>query len=180
VPLHGTTSGVRAVLDLDPRCLPSGTVRCIEVFRDDTLLIVPGDLEKKRFAMGGDVLSNLKPCTPRQVSEQPLVLNRAKPVERDPRGFRRSIVIATARDGYKAIFSWAELIDMFGLFNRERILGRGGIDEKDRLFAAVHEWRHIRAARVPQYRICEEFSWISRACSHHESSSTSSGRVVKA
>ena len=37
------------------------------------------------------------------------VLNRAKPLERQPRGFRRSIVVATARDGYKAIFSWAEL-----------------------------------------------------------------------
>jgi len=37
------------------------------------------------------------------------VLKRAKLVEREPRGFRRSVVIATARDGYKAVFSWAEL-----------------------------------------------------------------------
>ena len=27
----------------------------------------------------------------------------------EPRGFRKSIVVATARDGYKAVFSWAEL-----------------------------------------------------------------------
>jgi len=37
------------------------------------------------------------------------VLDHAKLVERQPRGLRRSIVIATARDDYKAIFSWAEL-----------------------------------------------------------------------
>jgi len=37
------------------------------------------------------------------------VLDRAKLVETQPRGLRRSVVIATARDGYKAIFSWAEL-----------------------------------------------------------------------
>lgn len=37
------------------------------------------------------------------------VLARAKPVDRQPRGLRRSVVIAAARDGYKAVFSWAEL-----------------------------------------------------------------------
>jgi hypothetical protein len=37
------------------------------------------------------------------------VLDRAKLVEEQPRSLRRSVVIATARDGYKAIFSWAEL-----------------------------------------------------------------------
>ena len=37
------------------------------------------------------------------------VLDRAKLVEPQPRGLRRSIVIASARDGYKAVFSWAEL-----------------------------------------------------------------------
>lgn len=37
------------------------------------------------------------------------VLDRAKLVEKQPRSLRRSVVIATARDGYKAIFSWAEL-----------------------------------------------------------------------
>jgi DMSO/TMAO reductase YedYZ molybdopterin-dependent catalytic subunit len=37
------------------------------------------------------------------------VLERAKPVERKRLDFRKSIVIATASDGYRAVFSWAEL-----------------------------------------------------------------------
>jgi len=37
------------------------------------------------------------------------VLERAKPVEKGRFGFRRSVVIATASDGYRAVFSWAEL-----------------------------------------------------------------------
>lgn len=37
------------------------------------------------------------------------VLERAKPVERKRMDFRRSIVIATASDGYRVVFSWAEL-----------------------------------------------------------------------
>jgi DMSO/TMAO reductase YedYZ molybdopterin-dependent catalytic subunit len=37
------------------------------------------------------------------------VLERAKPVEKKRLDFRRSIVIATASDGYRAVFSWAEL-----------------------------------------------------------------------
>jgi DMSO/TMAO reductase YedYZ molybdopterin-dependent catalytic subunit len=37
------------------------------------------------------------------------VLDRAKPVERNRFDLRRSVVIATARDGYRAVFSWAEL-----------------------------------------------------------------------
>jgi DMSO/TMAO reductase YedYZ molybdopterin-dependent catalytic subunit len=37
------------------------------------------------------------------------VLDRAKPVERGRMDFRRSVVIATASDGYRAVFSWAEL-----------------------------------------------------------------------
>lgn len=37
------------------------------------------------------------------------ILDKAKLVERQPRGPRRSIVVVTARDGYKAVFSWAEL-----------------------------------------------------------------------
>lgn len=37
------------------------------------------------------------------------VLDRAKLIETQPRGLRRSVVIATARDGYRAVFSWAEL-----------------------------------------------------------------------
>jgi len=37
------------------------------------------------------------------------VLDRAKPVERNRLDFRRSVVIATASDGYRAVFSWAEL-----------------------------------------------------------------------
>jgi DMSO/TMAO reductase YedYZ molybdopterin-dependent catalytic subunit len=37
------------------------------------------------------------------------VLDRAKLVEKQPRSLRRSVVIATARDGYTAVFSWAEL-----------------------------------------------------------------------
>ena len=37
------------------------------------------------------------------------VLDRAKPVERKRMEFRRSVVIATASDGYRAVFSWAEL-----------------------------------------------------------------------
>jgi len=37
------------------------------------------------------------------------VLERAKPVEKKRMDFRKSIVIATASDGYRAVFSWAEL-----------------------------------------------------------------------
>ena len=37
------------------------------------------------------------------------VLERAKPVERKRMDFRKSVVIATASDGYRAVFSWAEL-----------------------------------------------------------------------
>ena len=37
------------------------------------------------------------------------VLDRAKPVEKKRMDFRQSVVIATASDGYRAVFSWAEL-----------------------------------------------------------------------
>ena len=37
------------------------------------------------------------------------VLTRAKPLEKERHDLRRSIVIATASDGYQAVFSWAEL-----------------------------------------------------------------------
>jgi DMSO/TMAO reductase YedYZ molybdopterin-dependent catalytic subunit len=37
------------------------------------------------------------------------VLAAAKPVEKEHRELRQSIVVATATDGYKAVFSWAEL-----------------------------------------------------------------------
>jgi DMSO/TMAO reductase YedYZ molybdopterin-dependent catalytic subunit len=37
------------------------------------------------------------------------VLDRAKPVEKNRFDLRKSIVIVTASDGYRAVFSWAEL-----------------------------------------------------------------------
>ena len=37
------------------------------------------------------------------------VLTSAKPVEKQRHDLRRSIVVATASDGYQAVFSWAEL-----------------------------------------------------------------------
>ena len=37
------------------------------------------------------------------------VLSAAKPIEKERHDLRRSIVIATATDGYQAVFSWAEL-----------------------------------------------------------------------
>ena len=37
------------------------------------------------------------------------VLDRAKPVEKDRLDLRRSAILATASDGYKVVFSWAEL-----------------------------------------------------------------------
>jgi hypothetical protein len=37
------------------------------------------------------------------------VITSAKPVERERHDLRRSIVVATATDGYVAVFSWAEL-----------------------------------------------------------------------
>ena len=37
------------------------------------------------------------------------VLERAKPLEKKRLDFRKSVVIATASDGYRAVFSWAEL-----------------------------------------------------------------------
>ncbi len=38
------------------------------------------------------------------------VLAAAKPLERERHDLRQSIVVATATDGYKAVFSWAELM----------------------------------------------------------------------
>ena len=37
------------------------------------------------------------------------VLAAAKPAEKERHDLRRSIVVATATDGYQAVFSWAEL-----------------------------------------------------------------------
>ena len=37
------------------------------------------------------------------------VVSAAKPVEKERHDLRQSIVVATATDGYKAVFSWAEL-----------------------------------------------------------------------
>jgi DMSO/TMAO reductase YedYZ molybdopterin-dependent catalytic subunit len=37
------------------------------------------------------------------------VLERAKPVERNRLDLRKSVVIVSASDGYRAVFSWAEL-----------------------------------------------------------------------
>jgi DMSO/TMAO reductase YedYZ molybdopterin-dependent catalytic subunit len=37
------------------------------------------------------------------------VLDRAKPVEKRRMDFRKSVVIVTAADGYRTVFSWAEL-----------------------------------------------------------------------
>ena len=37
------------------------------------------------------------------------VLTSAKPIEKERHALRRSIVLATATDGYLAVFSWAEL-----------------------------------------------------------------------
>ena len=37
------------------------------------------------------------------------VLDRAKPVEKKRLDLRKSVVIATASDGYRVVFSWAEL-----------------------------------------------------------------------
>jgi DMSO/TMAO reductase YedYZ molybdopterin-dependent catalytic subunit len=37
------------------------------------------------------------------------VLERARPVEKRRADFRKSVVIATASDGYRVVFSWAEI-----------------------------------------------------------------------
>lgn len=37
------------------------------------------------------------------------VLNLVKLKEPEPRGLRKSLILASARDGYKVVFSWAEL-----------------------------------------------------------------------
>ena len=37
------------------------------------------------------------------------VLERAKPIEKKRMDLRKSVVIATASDGYRAVFSWSEL-----------------------------------------------------------------------
>jgi hypothetical protein len=37
------------------------------------------------------------------------ILRQVKLVEPEPRGLRKSVVVATARDGYRVVFSWAEL-----------------------------------------------------------------------
>ena len=38
------------------------------------------------------------------------VLAAARPVEKERHDLRQSIVVATAADGYRAVFSWAELM----------------------------------------------------------------------
>jgi DMSO/TMAO reductase YedYZ molybdopterin-dependent catalytic subunit len=52
---------------------------------------------------GGDATRHYVGCLLRDV------LNRARPKETAPRSFRKSAVIATASDGYRVVFSWAEL-----------------------------------------------------------------------
>jgi len=37
------------------------------------------------------------------------VLDRAKAVEKQPRGLRKSIIVVTAKDGYRTVFSWPEI-----------------------------------------------------------------------
>jgi DMSO/TMAO reductase YedYZ molybdopterin-dependent catalytic subunit len=37
------------------------------------------------------------------------VLDRARLVETQPRGLRKSVVVVTASDGYRVVFSWAEI-----------------------------------------------------------------------
>lgn len=37
------------------------------------------------------------------------MLDRAKPVEKGRLDLRKSVVVITAADGYRAVFSWAEL-----------------------------------------------------------------------
>jgi DMSO/TMAO reductase YedYZ molybdopterin-dependent catalytic subunit len=54
-------------------------------------------------AAGAEVLRRYTGCLLRDV------LDRAGPVEKRRFDLRRSIVIATASDGYRAVFSWAEL-----------------------------------------------------------------------
>jgi DMSO/TMAO reductase YedYZ molybdopterin-dependent catalytic subunit len=56
------------------------------------------------------------------------VLDRAKPVEKKRVNFRRSLVIATASDGYRAIFSWAYERDGAPLDDSE---GRIALELKD-------------------------------------------------
>jgi hypothetical protein len=46
---------------------------------------------------------------PAYITRDNYVADRAKPVEKKRMEFRRSVVIATASDGYRAVFSWAEL-----------------------------------------------------------------------
>jgi DMSO/TMAO reductase YedYZ molybdopterin-dependent catalytic subunit len=52
---------------------------------------------------GAEVLRRYTGCLLRDV------LDRAGPVEKHRFDMRRSIIIATASDGYRAVFSWAEL-----------------------------------------------------------------------
>jgi DMSO/TMAO reductase YedYZ molybdopterin-dependent catalytic subunit len=67
------------------------------------------------------------------------VLERAKPIEKKRMDFRRSVVIATASDGYRAVFSWAELylssIDDGALVVYER--NGGPLDDSEGRIALV-------------------------------------------
>ena len=70
------------------------------------------------------------------------VLAAAKPVEKERHDLRQSIVVAAASDGYKAVFSWAELTlstigdGAFVIFEREVL----------RLHPARDLWRSSRCA----------------------------------
>jgi DMSO/TMAO reductase YedYZ molybdopterin-dependent catalytic subunit len=54
-------------------------------------------------AAGGESVRRYTGCLLRDV------LDRAKPVEKRRMDFRKSVVIVTAADGYRTVFSWAEL-----------------------------------------------------------------------
>jgi len=59
----------------------------------------------------GDNRSTGESASPRRYTGVRLreLLDRAQPKEREPRGLRKSYVVASASDGYQVVFSWAEL-----------------------------------------------------------------------
>jgi hypothetical protein len=59
LPLNGLAPRVIPVLDLDPRRLTIGAIRCIGALRHDGLLIVLDDCAKEGVAVRLDLLNDL-------------------------------------------------------------------------------------------------------------------------
>ncbi len=98
---------------------PSGSTRLLVLGNvESSLTLTVGDLQRLPVQRVEDVRQIRTAGAPGKDGEQNRryagvllrdVLNSAKLIEKERHDLRRSIVVATATDGYQAVFSWAEL-----------------------------------------------------------------------